>query len=229
MLENGMTTREVWDTTKTVVDADEHSRAIQVRGKCRSVVTAVCAASPNGGLLCLQANRDKLDAAISEARKLADDFNRTATITRISVGVWIGEIMPDDMEAMRRINQDMRDLLADMESGVKNLDAAQIREAANRATKMTQMLTPDAAQRLDAAIAIVRTQARKIVKAGETAIADIDRNTFATLAAARTAFLDIDTPQGEIGDVQGAAAAIDLEPAAIAPMAAPVVTGIELE
>src|SRR5215467_15793910 len=98
VLENGQSTREQWETTKVVTDATEHEAATKVRGKCRSVVTAVCAASPNGGLLCLQANRDKLDAALDEARKLAAEFNSTATITRISVAAWIGEIGSDDAE-----------------------------------------------------------------------------------------------------------------------------------
>jgi ElaB/YqjD/DUF883 family membrane-anchored ribosome-binding protein len=164
-----------------------------------------------------------LESAVTEAEKLASEFNRSSSVSRIEVNVVRGIISADDERAVKAINSEMRSLLAEMESGVKNLDATAIREAANKARNVSQMLTPDAQKRIEAAIDAVRSQARKIVKAGETAIADIDRNTFATLAAARTAFLDIDTPQGDIGDVQGAAAAIDLEP--VAEVAAPEAEG----
>src|SRR5215472_1336833 len=200
-LENGER-RAVWETTRTVYDASEQERAVKARSKCRSIVTGVCAQSAFG-LLCPEANADNLQRAIADANNVARMFNEKATVTRLAFFVLVGRVASDDLSAMRAINSEVRDLLSDMESGVKNLDAAAIRDAANKATGIGKMLTPEAAERLQASIEAVRKQARAIIKAGETAAVEVDQTVFRTLAESRTAFLelepvaDVSTPEAE--------------------------------
>jgi len=202
-LENGER-RAVWETTRTVYDANEQERAVKARSKCRSIVTGVCAQSAFG-LLCPEANADNLQRAIADANNVARMFNEKASVTRLAFFVLVGRVASDDLSAMRAINSEVRDLLSDMESGVKNLDAAAIRDAANKANSIGKMLTPEAAERLQASIDAVRKQARAITKAGETAAVEIDATVFKQLEESRTAFLEI----GD--DVQTPIAAPDAE------------------
>jgi hypothetical protein len=190
------TKREEWNTKKTVFDPEEHDLAVKVRGKARSVITACCAMTKHG-LLCLESNLPKLEQAAIEARKFADKFNDSAKLSRITVSIFKGRIAQDDVEAMRAINKEVRDLLRDMEQGVANLDVAKIRESANSARNVGQMLTPDAAERLQTAIDVARVAARKIRKAGEEAAQEVDTATIRRINEQRCAFLDFDAG-GEI-------------------------------
>lgn len=183
--------RSRWETTRVVVDPDEHAEAVKVRGKVRALVTGVCAQS-DFGLLCPNSRQDDLRTRIQEARALATRFNNGAATTRISVRVVAGTIAQDDVEAVRAISGELRDLMATMESGLANMDVKAVREAAKKAKSVGQMLSTDAKLRLDEAISAARAAARKVVKAGEQAAVEIDQDTLAALKAARTSFLDLD-------------------------------------
>lgn len=183
--------RSAWETVRTVSDPAEHERGIKARGKARSAVTAVCAQS-SFGLLCPESAEGELAKAVSEARRIADEFNATATLSRISIFIITGRVARDDVEAVRAINSEVRQLLADMETGIRNLDAKAIRDAANKSRELGAMLSPDAAAKVQTAIDAARATARAIVKAGETAGQQIDAEAIRKIAEQRTAFLDID-------------------------------------
>lgn len=191
--------RSRWETTRVVVDPDEHANAIKVRGKVRALVTAVCAQS-DFGLLCPNSRQGDLQARIQEARALATQFNNGATTTRINVRVVAGTIAQDDVEAVRAISGELRDLMATMETGLANMDVKAVREAARKAKSVGQMLSADAKLRLDEAINAARAAARKVVKAGEQAAVEIDQDTLAALKAARTSFLDLDDTDFDAAD-----------------------------
>jgi hypothetical protein len=182
-----------WNTRRRVEDAAESERATEVRSKCRSIVTSVCSRSAFT-LLCPTAKRPELDAAIKQARDLAEDFNRSATLSRVDVSVWVGEIAADDVEAVKQINKEVRQLIDDMAQGMAGLDVDRVREAADKARAVSGMLTPDAQDRIAVAIQTARSVARQIVKAGENAAIEIDVAAIRKVQQARTAFIDIDTP-----------------------------------
>lgn len=202
--------KAVWETQRTILDPVEFEAATKTRAKARSIVGSVCATSAFG-YLCPESNADELDKALAEARKLCEDFNRTAKLTRISFNAITGRIAPDDLAAVRAINGEVRELLSDMEEGIKNLDVKMVRDAAGRVKQLGSMLTPEAQARIQIAIDAARKTATKMVAAGETAAVEIDRRTLTTLAEARTAFLDLDEA-GAINAPQHAARAIDLAP-----------------
>src|SRR5579859_5622242 len=133
--------RARWETERTVVDPGEHDEAIKVRGKARSLITGVCSASAFG-LLCPETATAELMQAVEEAQALAAEFNRSAKLTRIGVYVIAGKVAADDMQAVQAINSEVRDLLAEMESGLRNLDVKTVRDAANKAKGIGQMLSP---------------------------------------------------------------------------------------
>lgn len=199
-----------WETARTVKDAAEFEKAQEARAKASSLVRAVCAYSAFG-LLCPETSGDDLEKAIATARELAEEFNATAAITRVNVYVLTGRIAPDDVEAVRAINSEVRDLLTAMETGVRNLDVKVIREAAGKARSLGAMLSPDASSRIGEAIDAARTAARRIVQAGETAAVEVDRTALRKLVEARTAFLDIDEV-AEVKAPEAAGRAIDFEP-----------------
>jgi hypothetical protein len=186
---NGMRAR--WETTKTIADKQEHEDAIKQRTKIRGLILSVCSQSAFG-LLCPNDKESELREAISLARKLTDEFNATAQVSRMSVNVIFGRIAQDDVEAVRAISGEIRSLMEDMQDGVKSLDVKAIRGAANKATEVGKMLTPEANSRMAVAIDAARTAARKIAKAGEAGAKEIDRATIRKIDMARTAFLDID-------------------------------------
>lgn len=203
-----------WETERTIDDPAEHEQAVKVRGKCRSLITAICSAS-TFGLLCPDSRTAELEEALSDARQLAEAFNATARLTEISVYMIAGRIASDDAEAARAVNSEVRGLLSDIESGLQRLDVEAVREAANKARALGQMLNPDAAGKLKSAIAAARSAARRIVKAGEAAAVEVDRAVLSQVASARTAFLDLDDAAEVAAPEAVGARAIDLEPSVL--------------
>lgn len=211
--------RARWETERTIADLAEHEEAVKVRGKCRSLITATCAAS-SFGLLCPDGATDRLDEAVAEAQRMAAGFNATARLSRIGVYVIAGRIAPDDLEAVRAINSEVRELLADMERGLQNLDVKTVREAANKARAIGTMLSPAAAERIQVAIETARSAARRIVKAAEIGAAEIDRAAIRKITESRTAFLDVDGEAAPITVPTATGRALDLTPEDAMPITA---------
>jgi hypothetical protein len=201
-----------WETKRVIADPVEFKAAGDARGKARSIINSVCVQSAFG-LLCPEAGQAELDQAIKDAHGIVDTFNSTARLTRVSVYVMVGKIAADDVEAVRAINSEVSDLLGQMEQGLKNLDVKSIRDAANKAKGIGQMLSPDAAVRIQLAIDAARSSARKIVQAGETAAAEIDLRAIRKVTEARTAFLDIGEAK-EVALPRQEGRALDFEPEA---------------
>lgn len=182
-----------WETERTIKDPKEFKAAGQLRMKARGFILSVCARS-SFGLLCPEDKASKLADAIKKAHELADAFNQKASVTRINVNVIAGRVASDDVEATRAINGEVRELLERMESGLKKMDVEVIRDAATRAKALQSIIAPEANDRLKIAIDVAREAARKLVKAGETAAREVDKEALKTLKASRTAFLDLDVP-----------------------------------
>ena len=214
---DGGALRGAWETTRVIMDPREHELAGKVRSRCRTIISAVCAQSAFG-LLCPESDADRLVAAVKEARDLADEFNAQAQLSRLSVYVITGRVAPDDVEAVKAINSEVRELLASMEKGLANLDVKVVRDAADKAKQLGAMLTPDAAARIQIAIDAARSAARRIVKAGETAAQEIDQATLRKIAEQRTAFLDLDDAR-EVEAPTETGRGVDLAP--VADVAAP--------
>lgn len=204
------TRRAQWNTTREIVDPTEHNRAIKARGQARQKIRQV-AAPTAFGLLCPETKEAELKVAVMEARQIADEFNRRAKFTRLEVYVFCGRVAPDDVEAVRAINSEVRDLLNEMEQGLKNLDVKRVRQAAMEARSIGKMLTPQAEARIKQAIDAARSVARQIVKAGDQVAMEIDRTTIKKLAEARTSFLDLDTFE-QVGRPAESGRALDLIP-----------------
>ncbi len=200
--------RAKWETTRLIEDPKEHEDAIKVRGKARSLVIAACAKSVHG-LLCPKANADKLEKAVEEARKLTEAFNATAKLTHISVNIITGEVAADDVEAVKAINREVRDLLEQMETGLATMNVKAVRDAANKAKSVGTMLTPGSSDAIKEAIDTARKAARKIVKAGEAVSQEVDLQAIQTLKAARTSFLDFGEG-GEVGTPEVTGRGLDL-------------------
>lgn len=183
--------KAIWETARTVIDPEEHEAGKKARGAARSAVSRVCSLSAFG-LLCPESSADMLEGAIAEARRIAADFNTTASLTRLSVYVITGRIAADDVEAAKAINSEVRELLDTMRQGVSEMNAETIRDAANKARGLGQMLLPEAEARLRVAIEAARVAARQIVKAGESAALTVDQLAMRRIAESRTAFLDLD-------------------------------------
>lgn len=206
-------TKARWETTRTITDAEEYERAGKLRSKARAMIARTCCDSALG-LLCPVGREADLMQAIEDARREAAGFNTTAMYSRVEVYVLLGRVSDNDVEAVRAISAEVRDLLEAMDAGVKAADPERIREAANRARELSGMLSDDVQAKVGKAIDEVRTIARDLVratKAGETAASVIDTVKLARLDAARFAVLDIAGGVQDVRDVAAPAApAIDL-------------------
>lgn len=200
-----------WTTERTILDPKEQKLATEVKSKARNLVVSVCVPTEHG-LLCPVAKRADLDAAFDKARALVAEFNASSTVTRLKFNALAGYIAPDDLSAVRAINSEVRDLLAEMSAGIEALDVERVRDAASRTKKIGNMLAPEMQARIDDTVKAVRAQAKKIVEAGEQAATAIDAETINKLASARTAFLDLEeaAPVGEVADTSGRT--LDLAP-----------------
>ena len=204
-----------WNTERTTVDPVEQEEASKARSKIRTILSAACVKS-DFGFLCPEDDEPQLERAIDEVTQIAQDFNRRAKVTRISAYIMTGRVAADDVKAVRAINNEIRELMEDMAEGVRNLEVKAIRDAANKAKSVGNMLTPTAQARVQLAIDAARTAARQIVKAGEQAAQEIDMRAVRKITEARTAFLDMD----EAAEVKTPVAAdvhtIDLDVAPVA-------------
>jgi len=185
-----------WETSRSVADPQEHEAAKKVRSRVCTIIRSVCVRS-SFGLLCPERTASDLESALTEARRLADEFNTTAKVTQVRVFVLVGRIIPDDVEALRAINSEASDLLATMTEGIKNLDVTSVRDAADRARDLGRMLSPEAQARIGTAVEEARAAARKITKLGEEAAKEIDEQTIRRIDEARLSFLDLD-PAAEV-------------------------------
>lgn len=219
--------RAKWETNRVIESPAEHEAAVKVRSRARSLITAVCAPS-SFGLLCPETSRDKLMEAITEAREAIEDFNRSSQVTQISLFAIIGRVAADDLEAVRAINGEVRDLLSEMERGLRRLDVQAVRDAANKARSLAMMLSPEAARRAEEAIAVARSAARQIVKAGETAALEIDEATLNRIRQSQAAFLDLEDTT-EVLEPTVTGRAIDLDMAETPAAALPAAPAFNLE
>jgi hypothetical protein len=199
-----------WETKRVIADPAEYEAAAKARSKASSIVRGVCSLSAFG-LLCPEGNKDVLEKAIKDARKVIDDFNDASSLTRIFLYIMAGRIAPDDVEAVKAINSEVSDLMQQMQEGIKELDVKKVREAASRAKQIGNMLTPDAEARITVAIDAARSAARKIVQAGEQAAGEIDLVAVRKITEARTAFLD-DGPVNAVKTPRAVGRAVDLLP-----------------
>jgi oligoendopeptidase F len=203
-----------WETTRTIADPTEHAEAQKVRSEAGHIIRKICTQSAFG-LLCPEDKANALEQAIADAHALTDEFNAKAALTRVRVYVIAGRVAANDVEAVKAINSEIRDLMTEMENGLANLDVKTVRAAASKAREMGQMLSSEASARVQLAVDLARQSAKQIVKAGEQAAQEIDRQTIKRIAEQRTAFLDLDGPAPEIsGGVTEPGRAVDFAPAA---------------
>lgn len=133
----------------------------------------------------------------------------------MSVYVITGRVAPDDVEAVKAINSEVRDLLTMMAQGVEKLDVKTIRDAASRARDLGSMLPPETEARVKIAIDTAREAAKKIVKAGETAAREIDMGAVRKITEMRTTFLDLDEISGTRAPSAAPARAVDFNDATL--------------
>ena len=137
--------------------------------------------------------------------------NSTAKLTRIRFYVLSGRIAPDDVEAVKAISGEVRDLLDLMQNGIRDLNVKAVRDAADRARSVSQMLAPNAQARVQEAVDIARATARQIVKAGEQVAQEVDLQAIRKINEARTAFLDLDQYR-DVAAPEAEGRAVDLTP-----------------
>lgn len=187
----GATERARWEQERTTKDAAEQAAATDVRGRARGLVEAVCSRT-EFGLLCPLLAAPDLEKAIAEARALCTAFNVTSKFTKVRFGAVTGKIAQDDLQAARELRREIAELIGDMQGGLEQLDLETVRNAATRAKQLGQLLTPEAATRVQMAVDEARVLARKIAKAGEAGASAIEAGTIARLKETRAAFLDLD-------------------------------------
>lgn len=199
-----------WETTRVIRDREEHELGRKTQAAVRASVTKICI-NTAFGLLCPEAERPALDKAVNDARQLAREFNDQARISKLTVYVIAGKVSPDDVEAAKAMNSEVERLIRTMQEGIRNADPEAIREAANEARKIGEMLSADASGRVQVAIETGRRVARELKKAGEEAAVMVDQVAIARLEECRTLFLDLDGGT-EVAAPQDEGRAVDLIP-----------------
>lgn len=182
-----------WETTRYIDDPDERKAAAELVGQASRLISKLCVRT-SFGLLCRTDREAELDAAVAEARRLTTEWNRKARHSFIHVSAIKGRIADNDEEALRAIISEASDLLDRMDKGLADADITVIRDAANRAKRLSEMLGKDSSGQIEAAITAARKAARSIVKRGTAlndrvanAIIETERESF---EAARFRFLD---------------------------------------
>lgn len=184
-----------YEVTKIEPDPAETKRAQQARGKACSEILKVCVQSRYVDI-CPTERKAELDAAEARALQIVAAHNASAVTTRIFFypSAWL---MADPSEAtIRKISQEMVDLLNDMATGIDRADPVLIGEAATRASEMVGMLAEEQVKTVVDAVEQARKAKRDITrrvgKKGEEIAAvlrDVQRG---AIEKARFAFMDVD-------------------------------------
>jgi hypothetical protein len=190
-------TVESWNTTKIVEDAAEHERASKAVGKARGAIAKVCSRTAFG-LLCPEEREAELDAAVVEARSIVREYNASATFTHVRLYALKGRIANTEEESARAIGEEVASLITAMNAGIDALNPDAIREAANKAKQLQEMLGEDQAETVKGAIEQARKAARaitkRVVNEGEAAAIVLKDLARGSLEKARLAFLDFESP-----------------------------------
>ena len=176
---------------------------MSVRSKCHRLIYNVC--SPTSfGLLCPTSKQDELDEAAEQARKVAAEFNAKSKHSNVEVYILKGRIAETDEEATRAIAYSIREMLDEMEKGVRDLDAEAIRKVARKAVKVGRMVETTQSSRVSAAVKEARDNARQITrrieKKGEDAAKVAVDLKLKAIRNARFSFLDLGE-ELEVGEV----------------------------
>ena len=209
--EDGAAVQE-WQTKRTIINPAEHEAGQKARSKAGSLVRSVCIPSVFG-LLCPEDTVEKLEKAVADARKVIDDFNAGAKLSRVSIYILCGRVMPDDAEAVRAISSEIRDLMAEMQGGVENGDVAAIRDAASKLKGVGGMLTTEMQTKVQMAVDAGRITAKSYVQQRETedtGTIEVDRTAARRISELRTAFLDLSDEQGVAAPKAAPARQLDL-------------------
>lgn len=184
-----------WETTRRIDDPDEHKRAVKARGAASALIRAVCTHTAFG-LLCPESRGSELDEAIRDAQALIDTHNQAAHSTHVRVYVLRGRIASTDEEAVRALSSEVREVLEEMQSGIRRLDVEGIRSAASRARKLGAILDAEQATKVNRAVEAARDAAKQIVKRIDVEAADAVRAVAETMSGpieqARFAFLELE-------------------------------------
>jgi hypothetical protein len=182
-----------WETTRYMDDPAEHKAAVELAGEASRLVSKLCVRT-NFGLLCKADREAELDAAVIEMRRKVAEWNQKSLHSYVYVTAIKGRIADNDEEAIRAIVSEATELLDRMDAGIADGNVAEIRDAALRAKRLTEMMTPDAGSQVNAALSQARQVARTIVKRGEdlsdrvaNVTIEVEREQF---AKARFAFLE---------------------------------------
>jgi hypothetical protein len=199
-----------WETERRISSLEEFERGKKARSAARGAITRVCN-STNFGLMCPSSDEDKLDAAVQDARKIAQEFNSTAEFSTFQIYVVAGRVSPDDVEAVRAINSEIRDLMSSMSNGVGNANVEEIRQAANGLRGIGEMLSLEAQTKVEMAVSAGREVARSIKKQEKDGAAvSVDKSAIRRIDELRLAFLDLEDAEQTEAPRTNARAQIDL-------------------
>jgi hypothetical protein len=210
--EDGAAVQE-WQTKRTIINPAEHEAGQKARSKASSLVRSVCIPSVFG-LLCPEDAAEKLEKAVADARKVIDEFNEGAKLSRISIYILCGRVMPDDAEAVRAISSEIRDLMAEMQGGVENANVDAIRDAASKLKGVGGMLTTEMQTKVQMAVDTGRAAAKAYVadreRDGQDGTVSVDRSAARRISELRTAFLDLSDEQSVAAPKAAPARQLDL-------------------
>src|SRR5262245_29006053 len=102
--------RAKWETVRTIIDPQEHEEATEARYQANHLIRRECIWSAFGWM-CPEDKAEELQKAINESREITSAFNAKAKLSRVNVYVLVGKIAQDDVEAVKAINSEVRDLL----------------------------------------------------------------------------------------------------------------------
>jgi len=194
---------------KRVADPDEQRSAEKIRNRARTLILRPCSKS-KGWYICPLDRRDELEKGIADARQLVNDFNSMAIYNHIQLNLICGEVQQDDVEAAKTIFNKVGEFMRQMEIGLEKLDVKRVRQIANEAQNVGQMLDGEAKAELEEVIKAARGAATRIKKRGDAIVGEMERSTIRLIAESRTAFLDLDSADEIAEPVSGAGRSLEL-------------------
>ena len=158
---NERTIREEWQTEKVVNDPVERKRAQSIRAKIVREALKLGNETPLGIVL-PEENEQEANDWYSWAQEEARGYNSEAIYTQLFVHMDLFAVRSKNQRTMELLVEDLKSATRDLRRGLEMIEPADIKKAAKKLASFRDIVLPDVASSIEAAVRDAEFQAEQI-------------------------------------------------------------------
>jgi hypothetical protein len=168
-----------WKTERHYMDRDEAKEADRVYSRARTKIRSVCSLT-DIGFIALAAKDAELQKAISEARQIVDDGNKTFKHCKVNFRVVCTKIEPDNVDGAATLAEAINKSIDVVRSAMTSLDVKKARDTLSATKGLVDVISDPEAQ---AALTKARDESKTLLNEIQVLLKDFDGNVANALAS----------------------------------------------